>query len=191
MRPRAPRSALQGGDARQRFFAQDGRIAGDLGLARALEARHAPIERRNQVAQVVDQLRNGWRGHYHRRIRTVAAALARPGFQISPHASQRQYVELDSVLLVVATRLDAQKGHLWTAFGSPAGAVEGAGGGHMVLKDAARSFLGAPLMGLRPEAGLRKASCDYSSTLSRAPLCDLIQRLAHDVERIEPDPGAP
>lgn len=38
----------------------------------------------------------------------------RPGFQISPHAWQRQYVDDEMALLVVATRADSQNGHFVT-----------------------------------------------------------------------------
>ncbi len=54
--------------------------------------------------------------------------MARDGFQISPHAEQRQYVDSLTVLLVVATRSERQNGHSvmtatagWSALDAPVG----------------------------------------------------------------------
>jgi hypothetical protein len=52
----------------------------------------------------------------------------RPGFQISPHASQRQYVDDETALVVVATRVDSQNGHFVTG-AIAAGAVSPGTGG--------------------------------------------------------------
>ena len=50
---------FEGGDASEGLHAQRRGITCDVGFARALEAWHPPVERRNQVAQVLDQLQSG------------------------------------------------------------------------------------------------------------------------------------
>lgn len=56
-----------------------------------------------------------WLSYHRGRPNTGAVeTVTRRGFQISPHASQRQYVEDVGVLLVVLTRSEAQNAHAVT-----------------------------------------------------------------------------
>jgi hypothetical protein len=55
---------------------------------------------------------------YQRQLVDGRRVCARDGFQISPHATQRQYVLSLIVLLAVVTLPDRQKGQAVTAFTS-------------------------------------------------------------------------
>lgn len=52
----------------------------------------------------------------------------RPGFQISPQASQRQYVDDETALVVVATRFESQNGHFVTGAVAACSVSPGIGG---------------------------------------------------------------
>jgi len=62
---------------------------------------------------------------YHPRRVVVGCRL---GFQISPHASQRQYVDGETVFPAVITRVDSQNGQFVTVIGVIGPVSPGLGG---------------------------------------------------------------
>jgi hypothetical protein len=93
------------GDLRQTFdgFGPQRRcVAGDCGLARLFDARHPPIQGRDQFLELTRELTSA-----HRHVWTrLTAASRREAFQISPHPPHRQYVFSSGFRAVVEIERD-------------------------------------------------------------------------------------
>jgi hypothetical protein len=65
---------------------QHGRVAGDAGLARLLDPRHPPVERRDQLLEIAGDVLDT----YRHAVSRLGPASRLEAFQISPHALHRQ-----------------------------------------------------------------------------------------------------
>ena len=101
--------------------AQFCRVARNRRFARAFDAGHAAVDRRNQLLELVRELT-----HFHRHpLPRLGADSRRAAFQTSPQPSHRQYALSSDRRAVVVMDCDRHAGHaLGGVTGSDAGDAE-------------------------------------------------------------------
>jgi hypothetical protein len=99
------------------FRSQRRRVTYDSGFACPVEARHPPVDCRDQLLEVTRKLARAYR---HER-NPVGRASRRETFQISPQPPQRQYVLSSGFRAVVVIERDWHAGHAVGTVTAPGG----------------------------------------------------------------------